>query len=187
MKLYLVTAPSGAGKTTIVKELEKQGYWSECISHTTREMRVGEENGKEYYFVSQEEFQQMVEDGKFAESITYTNNQRYGVSNDEINKLMDAKENVVIIVNYDGYKQVKEIYPDAIGIFIEVTAQECILNMMHRGESKSSMVERLEAYAEEISNRDEYDFVITNERGHLAETLFNFTKLITKEVLNTYK
>lgn len=178
--IYLVTAPSGAGKTTIVKAISQMGVWTECISHTSREMRDGEVEGFDYFFVSDEEFERMEENGEFAETITYANEKRYGVSKKEIEAVMNMNEDVVIIVNYDGYKQVKEIYPEAIGIFIVASAEQCIMNMAHRGDSKASIVTRTMAYNEEIENMKHYDYKVKNEIGRLSTTLNEVIGIVHK-------
>jgi len=79
MAIFLITAPSGAGKTTIAQELQDMGVWEECVSHTTREMREGEEEGKTYYYISEEKFKEMCSNGEFAEQVTYHGNY-YGIS-----------------------------------------------------------------------------------------------------------
>ena len=166
MTLFLITAPSGAGKTTLCKKIN---HWTECVSHTTRPMRDGEKDGETYYFVSKEEFNEMDEQGGFAEKVEYDGNY-YGVSVNELqSKLKDGKI-VYIIVEYDGYKQIKEKYPEAIGIFVYMSKEECMANMLLRGDSLENAISRIEKYDSEMKNRKEYDYVIKNVRDKFLST-----------------
>lgn len=169
MAIFTITAPSGAGKSFLSHKIASYGDWSECISTTTRNMRVGEIDGKTYYFKDDKTFAQMALDGEFAESVIY-NGSRYGITIAEIERVMATKKNVFIIVEYDGYQQIKNIYPDAVGIFLSMSKEDCMINMLLRGDSIKSAMERIELYDEEINNRGEFDYVVKNVRGKQYET-----------------
>ena len=169
MAIFLITAPSGAGKTTIAQHLEKVGIWKECISHTTRAMRNGEVNGETYYFVSKGEFSDMYRNGEFAEFVEYDGN-RYGVSKKEIALVLNATKHLFVIVEYNGYKQMKAIYPDAVGIFLYMDKENCMANMLLRGDKLEKAIDRIGTYDDEMKNRNEYDYVIKNVQGQLETT-----------------
>src|SRR5690606_8279765 len=120
-----------SGKTTIAHEMQERDLWQECISHTTREMRRenGEKDGVTYYFISDEIFQNKLEDGEFAEHVTYDGN-RYGISHAEIKRVSGNGKNVFIIVEHDGHTQVKEQYPEAVSIFLYMSKEDCLMNML---------------------------------------------------------
>jgi len=181
MALFLITAPSGAGKTTITHSLMKKGLWKECVSHTTRPMRRGEIEGITYYFVSQEEFKKMIENNKFAEMVNYDGHY-YGISKDEIERVMKSGSHVFIIINYDGYKQIKSVYPDAVGIFLHMSKEDCMANMLLRGDSLESALKRISTYEGEMKNRYDYDYVIKNVRGQQE-----YTENIIENIIKQYR
>jgi guanylate kinase len=178
-EIYLITAPSGAGKTTLAQAIAKQGYWEECISHTTRPMREGEVNGKTYYFMEDGDFADSYQMGEFAEMVSYDGH-AYGVSHAEIKRVMSKSKNVFIIVEYNGYKQIKELYPNAIGIFLHMSKEDCLANMLLRGDSMEKALKRISTYEEEMKNRIHFDYVIKNVRGR-QETTISLIKHIIRQ------
>lgn len=169
MAIFLITAPSGAGKTTISQEVARRGAWKECISHTTRPIRKGEVDGKTYYYVSKETFETMQKNDSMAEVVTYDGNM-YGISKEEINRVQKSARNVFIIVEHEGYKQIKAQYPEAIGIFMYMSKEDCLANMLLRGDKIENAMKRIEKYDSEMENRIEYDYVIKNVRGTFTNT-----------------
>lgn len=181
MTIFLITAPSGAGKTTITHSLMKKMLWKECISHTTRPMRQGEVEGITYYFVSREEFKKMIKNNELTEMVNYDGNY-YGISKAEIERVMTSGSHVFIIVNYDGYKQIKSVYPDAVGIFLYMSKEDCMANMLLRGDSLDSALKRISTYEEEMKNRYDYDYVIKNVRGQQE-----YTENIIENIIKQYR
>lgn len=179
MAIFLITAPSGAGKTTMVRFLQGQGFWNECISTTTRPMREGEEDGSTYYFISADDFQKIDFTDGFVEKVKYKNHY-YGITKEEIERLENKGSHISIIVEYEGYKQLKGIYPDSIGIFLYMSKEECMANMLLRGDSLENAIERISTYDAEMSNRNAYDYVIRNVRGKMNQTA-NIMTYITKQ------
>lgn len=163
MTLFLITAPSGSGKTTLANFVGN--YWKECVSHTTRPMREGEVNGVTYYFGNKEEFEMI----DMLETVTYDGN-LYGLSKKEVNHVMKQNKHAYVIVEHDGYKQIKEKFPEAVGIFLYMSKEDCLANMLLRGDSVEKATGRLGLYDNEIKNRNDYDYVIKNVRGHLLQT-----------------
>lgn len=178
MAIFLMTAPSGAGKTTLAQRLQKLGVWQECISHTTRPMRNGEVEGVTYYYIDEKSFLESVKDDLFAEHVRYDGH-FYGISKNEIERVIGKGNHVFIIVNYDGYQQVKNAYPDAVGIFIHMSKEDCMANMLLRGDKIEKATSRIEKYNEEMKNRHDFDYVIKNVRGKQSSTeviLYNIVK-----------
>lgn len=163
-KIFLITGMSGAGKTYFGHWLMSDGLWNECISTTTRPKRDGEVEGKHYYFVEHEKFDAMDKDGELAEKVVYGLN-KYGVTHAEIERVMKKGKDVFIIVENDGYKQIKAQYPDAIGIFLYATKENCMQAMLDRGDSLENALKRIATYEDEFKNRDQYDYVVKNIRG----------------------
>ena len=177
MTLYLITAPSGAGKTTVAQDVMKQGLWIECISHTTRPMRDGEVDGVTYHFVDEKTFLHMKKDGKFAEDVMYDGNY-YAVSHHEIGQKLEENENVFIIVDFNGYGQVKAMYPDAVGIFLHMSKEDCLANMLLRGDSMENAVRRIGKFDSEMENSGDFDYVIKNVRDRLE-----YTEVIIRNII----
>lgn len=169
MAIFLITAPSGAGKTTVAHNLASRGVWKECISHTTRPIRKGEVDGKTYYYISKEKFEAMQENNMMAEAVTYDGHM-YGIDKQEISRVQKLSKNIYIIVEYEGYKQVKSQYPEAIGIFLYMSKEDCLANMLLRGDSMENAMKRIEKYDSEMKNSVEYDYVIKNVRGAFPNT-----------------
>lgn len=170
MGIYLITGTSGAGKTYLCNILKGMGVWEECISHTTRMPRIGEKYGVTYYYVDKDEFNRMYDNEEFAEKVVYSGN-TYGISKAEISRVLENNENVFVIVDYNGYTQMKEIYPEAVGIFLYETEKQCFKNMIERGDSVESAIERMKNYKNEIKNRNDYDYVIKNAYGRENDTV----------------
>jgi guanylate kinase len=168
MAVFLITAPSGAGKTSIMNYIKKyvagRSYLGEVISHTTRPMRDGEVDGVTYYYIDREKFESMHSNGEFAEKVNYDGN-LYGVSKEEIERVQKQFNHVYIIVEFNGYKQIKEAFPDAVGIFLHMTKEDCMANMLLRGDGLEKANKRIATYEAEMMNRYVYDYVIKNVRG----------------------
>jgi guanylate kinase len=180
-KVFLITAPSGAGKTTLCQAIINYGEWTECISHTTRKRREGEQHGKTYYFVNEDTFKMMDEKGELAEKVTYDGNS-YGISKAEIDMRLKSGKDVFIIVDFDGFMQVKQQYPDAVGIFLHMKKEDCLANMLLRGDSMDRALERIKLYDKEMLNSISYEYVIKNVRGKQHET-----ENIIRAIIRQYK
>jgi guanylate kinase len=173
MAIFLITAPSGAGKTSVMNDVAKYSLGKdrlgECISHTTRPMREGEKEGETYYYISREYFREMLEEGEFAEAVNYDGN-LYGITKEEIERVQKKHEHVYIIVEFNGYTQVKEVFPDAVGIFLYMSKEDCMANMLLRGDAMDKAQVRISTYEDEMLNRHVFDYVIKNVRGQKDKT-----------------
>jgi guanylate kinase len=163
--LYVVAAPSGAGKSSLVKALmELDSRVVPSISHTTRAPRGQELHGREYYFVSQETFDQMVVQQAFLEWAQVHGN-RYGTSKHTIEQRMAQGADVVLEIDFQGAIQVKRIFPNAVLVFILPPSwDELRSRLERRAEDSAEVIElRLQNAAAEMRHAQEFDFVIINE------------------------
>ncbi|PEV64074.1 guanylate kinase [Bacillus thuringiensis] len=167
-RLVIVTGMSGAGKTYLSRNAF--GDEAECVSHTTRPMREGERHARDYYFIDQDTYSEMLVNGAFAEISDYHGNS-YGVTKKEIKSVIEAEGFAYVVVDFQGYQQLKQVYPNAIGVFIHASKDDCVYNMLKRGDSVESALKRNETYEEELKNKGHYDFVIKNERNMASLTI----------------
>ena len=162
--LFVVAAPSGAGKSSLVKSLlELDSHLVVSISHTTRPPRGQEQNGREYWFVSEPEFRAMVERGDFFEWAEVHGN-LYGTSRAAIESRMAAGEDVILEIDWQGALQIKQLFPHAVLIFILPPSFEELLQRLHRrGEDGVDVIETRMANARlEVAQAKHFDFVIIN-------------------------
>lgn len=163
--LFVVAAPSGAGKSSLVKALmELDSRVQPSVSHTTRAPRGQEKHGREYFFVSPEEFDAMVKADAFVEWANVHSN-RYGTSKKAIEERMGQGADVVLEIDFQGAIQIKNIFSNAVCIFILPPSWEELRSRLERrGEDKPETIElRMKNAQEEVSHADKFDFVIINE------------------------
>jgi len=163
--LFVVAAPSGAGKSSLVKALmELDSQVQPSVSHTTRAPRGQEKHGREYFFVSPQEFDSMVLADAFVEW-AHVHGQRYGTSKKMIEDRMAQGADVVLEIDYQGAIQIKRMYANAVLIFILPPSWEELRSRLERrGEDAPDIIElRLKNAAEELAQAREFDFVIINE------------------------
>jgi guanylate kinase len=163
--LFVVAAPSGAGKSSLVKALlELDSRVQPSVSHTTRPPRGQEKHGREYFFVSPQEFDAMVLADAFVEW-AHVHSQRYGTSKKAIEERMAAGADVILEIDFQGALQIKRIFANAVLIFILPPSWEELRSRLERrGEDAPDVIElRLSNAAEEMAQAREFDFVIINE------------------------
>ena len=163
--LFVVAAPSGAGKSSLVKALlELDSHVQPSVSHTTRPPRGQEKHGREYFFVSPQEFDTMVLAGTFVEW-AHVHGQRYGTSKKAIEDRIAAGADVILEIDWQGALQIKRIFGNAVLIFILPPSwDELRSRLQRRGEDSSETIElRLANAAQEMAQCKEFDFVIINE------------------------
>lgn len=163
--LYIVAAPSGAGKTTLVRRLlAEDSAIRLSISYTTRAPRTGEENGREYHFVDVATFKTMIAQGDFLEWAEVHGN-FYGTSKSWISSEMAAGRDVLLEIDWQGAQQVRQYFPQAIGVFILPPSLEVLAQRLRgRGtDAEEVIARRLAAAGEEMRHVGEFDYVIIND------------------------
>jgi guanylate kinase len=164
--LFIVTAPSGAGKTSLVRALlAADPHVKLSISYTTRPPRPGEADGVDYHFVDEPGFLRMLEAGDFLES-ALVHGFRYGTSQQWINSVLSGGEDILLEIDWQGAAQVRALFPDAISVFILPPSEEELCQRLHkRGQDSDEVIARRLANAhEEIAHVSEFDYVIINDR-----------------------
>ena len=163
--LFIVAAPSGAGKSSLVAAvLGEDPNLALSVSYTTRPPRPGEANGREYHFVDRPTFARMLEAGEFLESAEVHGN-AYGTSQRQIDAIRAGGRDALLEIDWQGAQQVRRLYPDAIGVFIlPPSAAELERRLVQRGQDAPEVIRRRLAAAEaEMSHAAEFDYVIINK------------------------
>ena len=163
--LYIVAAPSGAGKTTLVRMLlERDSEIRLSVSSTTRAPRTGEQDGREYQFIDVQQFLDRVSQGEFLEWAEVHGNY-YGTSKRWIEAEMAAGRDVLLEIDWQGAQQVRKAFPKAIGVFILPPSMEALkARLSGRGtDSAETIARRIAAARDEMRHVDEFDYVIIND------------------------
>ena len=166
----VLSSPSGAGKTSISKKLLlKDNSISLSISCTTRPMRKGESNKKDYIFLKEEHFNRLIINNEFIEHADVFG-YKYGTLKKNINKFFDKKKDVLFDIDWQGYQQLKQSGLDVVGIFIlPPSKKELIKRLKNRGrDTKEEMKKRMNLVQDEISHFPEYDYVVINKDINLC-------------------
>jgi guanylate kinase len=171
--LFIVSAPSGAGKSSLVKAaLAEDKRLTLSVSFTTRPPRAGEVNGREYHFVDRNTFEAMLERGEFLESAEVHGN-HYGTSQKWIAEARAKGLDILLEIDWQGAQQVRRTFPDAVGIFIvppSPVLPELERRLRGRGQdSEQDIQRRLRAAREEIAHAAEFDYVIINKEFEEAK------------------
>lgn len=163
--LFIFSAPSGAGKTSLVKALlECTSHIGVSVSHTTRAPRPGEENGKDYHFVSTAEFQRMIGEAAFLEHAQVFDNY-YGTSQAWVEAELAAGRDVILEIDWQGAQQVRRLMPEAVSVFIAPPSIQTLRERLERrGQDSAEVIERRMRDARtEMSHYGEYDYLIIND------------------------
>lgn len=165
-RLYILSAPSGAGKTSLVAALLDQLKQLEVsVSHTTRAPRPGEKNGSNYHFVDKAGFQQLVDQDVFFEWAEVFGN-CYGTSRLAVEERLTAGVDVILEIDWQGAQQVRKQMPEAISIFILPPSLESLRDRLNRrGQDSEAVIEgRMQQAISEMSHYPEYDYLVINDR-----------------------
>ncbi|MGB2832233.1 MAG: guanylate kinase [Methylotenera sp.] len=168
--LFIITAASGAGKTSLIKALlAKDAHLKLSISHTTRKPRPGEVNGVDYYFVDEATFLKMLGEAQFLES-AFVHEARYGTSQAAVEAPLQAGEDIVLEIDWQGAEQVRRLYPQAISIFILPPSIEALeRRLTGRGQDSAEVIaKRVAAAREEMRHVSAFDYVTINDDFDIA-------------------
>ncbi|MEJ5173554.1 MAG: guanylate kinase [Hydrogenothermaceae bacterium] len=162
--LYVISAPAGAGKTTITNMLLNElNFLQRVITVTTRQKRVNEIDGVDYIFKTEEEFKQMIENGELLEYAIVHGNY-YGTPRKQVEEYLSQGYDVVLVIDVQGMRQVKANFPEVITIFIlPPSLKELITRMKVRGDDEKEIEKRIKTATSEIPAWKEYDYIVIND------------------------
>ncbi len=193
-KMIILSSPSGAGKTTLVKKISKEKNYKISVSHTTRQPRDNEVNGVDYFFVKQSEFQTLIKKNAFLEYANVFENM-YGSTKDQVFNNLEKGHNVLFDIDWQGAQQIKKQTLDfkLVTFFILPPSREILLQrLVARGESKNEIIEmRMKQFDTDVLHWNEYDYVVINEDlnkcyneiiGYLENTLVYDENKIDKHI-----
>lgn len=184
-KLIILTAPSGAGKTTIARHLLMTfPNLAFSVSATTRARRSYEVDGKDYYFISPEKFRQLIQENAFVEWEEVYTDQFYGTLKSEIERLWAAGKHVVFDVDVKGAMNLKRQYPsETLTIFIKPPSTEILFQRLQKRstETEESLQKRIAKAVEELKNENNFDIVLVNDK--LEDALQKATAIVEKFIL----
>jgi guanylate kinase len=164
-KVFVITGPSGVGKGTLIKKLlEREPDLALSVSATTRAPREGEVDGRDYHFLTEEQFQERIAAGDFLEFATYSGN-HYGTLNSELDRCLDKRCSVVLEIEVQGATQVRAARPDSVQIFI-APPDPAVLRQRLSGrgtDSAEAIDRRLKTAEQELAQQDDFDHRIVND------------------------
>ena len=164
-KLYTISAPSGAGKTSLVSALiDSTQQVRVSVSHTTRAMRPGEQDSVNYHFVSHQDFQSMLAEKAFLEHAEVFGN-HYGTSRAWVEQTLNEGDDVILEIDWQGAEQIKKLMPETLAIFIMPPSQRTLRERLtHRGQDDETVIDKRMAEAvNEMSHYEQGDFVVIND------------------------
>ena len=164
--IVILSSPSGAGKTTLVKKIAQENNFIISISHTTRKPRTNETNGKDYFFTSEEEFKNLIQNEEFLEYAKVFGN-FYGSSKSQVLENLNKGENVIFDIDWQGTEQIKKqkLNYKLITFFILPPSKSELFNRLKNRDMKDKNIveERMKQFNEDIKHWENYDFVVVNE------------------------
>ena len=164
--IIILSSPSGAGKTTLVKKISIENNFKISISHTTRKPRTNEVNGKDYFFVNKEEFKNLVDKGEFLEHAKVFENY-YGSTKSKVIERLKKGENVIFDIDWQGTEQIKKknLNYKLISFFILPPSKNELFNRLKNRDMKDKNIveERMKQFNEDINHWENYDFVVIND------------------------
>lgn len=169
-QLYIIAAPSGAGKTSLVRALlQKTTGITLSISHTTRSPRPGEVNGVDYHFVDKAAFQTLIQSGDFLEHAQVFGN-HYGTAKSAVMQQLASGLDVLLEIDWQGARQVRRLLPNTLSIFILPPSREALLSrLQHRQQDSAEVIaQRMAAADQEMIHYAEFDFIVMNDEFEQA-------------------
>ena len=186
--MIVLSSPSGAGKTTLVKMLSKIDNYEVSISHTTRQPRISEENNKDYYFVNENEFKRLINNQEFLEYAKVFNNY-YGTTRTPVIDKLNKGKNVLFDIDWQGADQIKNKKLDykLITFFILPPSKEILFERLSNRDMKDKLIaeERMKQFERDVLHWINYDYVVIND--DLENCHLKITNLINAEISNGSK
>ena len=185
--LIVLSGPSGTGKDTVLREVvSKDRTLNLSVSVTTRLPRAGELDGKDYYFISEKQFLNMAQEGKFLEYAKYCGNY-YGTPFSEVDGLLDNGKDVILEIEIDGGCQVKKKCPEAVSIFIIPPSMKVLRErILNRGiDNINNLEDRLKTAKKELNFANKYDYIVVND--NLEECVLNILSIINSERMKSFR
>ena len=183
--IIVLSSPSGAGKTTLVKKLAKNKNFKISVSYTTRVPRISENNGEDYYFVSKNDFKKLIDNNELLEYANVFNN-FYGSSKKRVFNILDNGDSVLFDIDWQGTNQIKEknLEYKILTIFILPPSKEILLNRLSERENKNQhfISERMKNFERDVLHWNDYDFVVINDE--LNTCLTSIIKFIENKLNN---
>lgn len=184
--LFIIAAPSGCGKTSLVKALlGSSSKLSVSVSHTTRKPRKAEIDGKNYHFISKERFGEMISNNDFVEHAEVFGNM-YGTARSNIKKKLEANIDIILEIDWQGARQVRENMPNSISIFILPPSKNVLLQRLtDRGQDDEETIsKRMKNSESEMSHYDEFEYLVINDQ---FDSALNDLKAIIQDCNNNIK
>ena len=180
--MFILSSPSGAGKTTLVKKISRNRNFSISISHTTRSPRPNEKNGKDYYFVSKNNFKKLIKNGEFLEHARVFDNY-YGSSKNLVIKKIQEGKNIVFDIDWQGTRQIrnKKLKYRLVTIYILPPSKDELLKRLIKREKKNmnTVKKRMKEFKKDLSRWKDYDYVVIND--NLSVCYKNIMDMIKKQ------
>ncbi len=183
-KIFIISGPSGAGEDSVIEGLRKHFEIERVITSTTRSMRPGESQGKPYYFLPREEFEKKIKNNELAEWAEEYNNNLYGVTKSELERVADSGHIGIWKIEYKGVMTVREKFPEIKSIYIAPPSLEVLRERIQRRNpdiSEEYIKERMDYTKEWIRHEDIYNYKVVNEEGKLEETIEKVAEIIRKQ------
>jgi len=181
--LIVLSGPSGVGKDALLKKMKEQKYpFHYVVTVTSRPRRKGERDGVDYHFISQQEFQQMIDNGQLLEWANVYGNY-YGVPRREISQALSKGKDVIVKVDVQGAKTIKQILPQAVFIFLRPPSMEELEKRLRQRHSESArdLAVRLRKAEEEMDSLPLFDHVLTSHQGKLDEVISQVQAIVAAE------
>ena len=188
--IVILSSPSGAGKTTLVKKIAQQNSFKISISHTTRKPRTSEVNGKDYFFISEDEFKKLIKNQDFLEYAKVFENY-YGSTKNQVIENLNRGKNIIFDIDWQGTEQIKKqkLNYELITFFILPPSKEELFNRLRNRDMKDKNIveKRMKQFNEDINHWENYDFVVINDDIEKCYTeIINFLNNKIKNSNYTY-
>ena len=186
--IVILSSPSGAGKTTLVKKISSRNNFKISISHTTRKPRINEKDGKHYFFVKDKEFKKLIKQKKFLEHAKVFKNY-YGSLKENVVEKLEKSENVIFDIDWQGTQQIKNIKLKykIITIFILPPSKEELFNRLLKRDKKDQRIasERMKQFKTDITHWKDYDYTVINDK--IEKCYKQIMSFITDQTINKKK